>query len=379
MLRHWLLSLAALFCLGGALVLADEDVFVKGKDKPIRGKISFESAKDIKVGLKDVIQADDIVDIIYEPQPLTVKLVYIAGEKAEKASLDPANEAKRKGLLAEALKKYEDALPQAAAKEPSEKFARRHIEYKIAMLKVRQVQEDGEAPAAAVAKLKDYAKKHSDSWQISRVLHTLGRMQLDTADYAGAEDTYARLAENKNLSDDVRQDGKLLAIQVKIQAGKTDEARADLKDLQGELPKGSRFFARARVAEAECLVAESKKFKGEDPKRAELFDKAVKLVREVIKDSTDKYVKAVGHNTLGYCYLEQGQPKDAMWEFLWVDVVYNQDRVQHAKALYYLWDLFTKDGDAPRAQDCREALMAPQFAGLEYQRLVQQKGDGKAP
>jgi hypothetical protein len=60
-----------------------------------------------------------------------------------------------------------------------------------------------------------------------------------------------------------------------------------------------------------------------------------------------------------------------------VDVVYNQDRVQHAKALYHLWDLFSKEGDASRAQECREALMAPEFAGLEYQKRVQK--DAKSP
>jgi hypothetical protein len=65
-----------------------------------------------------------------------------------------------------------------------------------------------------------------------------------------------------------------------------------------------------------------------------------------------------------------------MWEFLWVDAVFNQDKAQHAKALYYLWQTFDKRGEASdpdRAQQCRDALINDrQFNGTEYQRLAVQ-------
>ena len=82
----------------------------------------------------------------------------------------------------------------------------------------------------------------------------------------------------------------------------------------------------------------------------------------------NREVKAVGHNTLGYCLYSQGQAKEALWEFLWVDVVYNQDRAEHAKALYHLWKIFSEQGNAERAQECREMLLNDrQFTGTEYQ------------
>jgi tetratricopeptide (TPR) repeat protein len=370
MLRKCLPALVFLCVAGGGLLLADDEVYVRGKDKAIKGKIKGESPKAVSIG-KDVIPAEDVVDIVYELKDIAGNIKYKAAAKAEKESLDPAQEAKRKEKLAEALKKYEEIpVPDGDA------FAKRHIEYKIAMLKVRQVQEDGDPADKAIAKLRDFVKKKENAagWQISSVYQTLGRLLVDGGDYPGAEDIYGKLARLDGLSDDMRQEAKLLAIHAKIQGGKYSDARDDLAELQKELPKASRFHARARVAEAECLVAESKKFdKKDDPARAKLFETAIGHVRGVIKDSNDRYVKAVGHNTLGYCYLEQGKTKDAIWEFLWVDVEYNQDRIQHAKALYHLWDLFSKEGDAPNAQKCREALMAPQFAGLEYQRLVQKE------
>lgn len=370
MLRRWLLGFAGMLLAGGSLIQAQDEVFVRGKDKSVKGSITKENPKEITVGVKDVIQAVDIVDIKYAPEPLTAKFAVNAAFTVEKESLDPANESKRKGLVADALKKYEDVLPTITTN-----FAKRHVEYKIAMLRVRQAQEDGDDVKAAIAKLSAFTKSkfNKTGWQIAAAYQTLGRLQVESGEFEAAADTYARIAELEALSEDVRQDAKLSIIQVKLQAGKYEDARAQLAELQSTLTKGSKFEARARVAEAECLVAETKKFKGkDDPGRVKLFAQAVDLVRGVIKESNDPYVKAVGHNTLGYCYMEQGQPKDAVWEFLWVDVVYNQDRTQRAKALYHLWDLFTRDGDAPRAQESRELLLQPQFAGTEYQRMLKE-------
>jgi tetratricopeptide (TPR) repeat protein len=374
MLRRWLLGVTALLLAGGSMLLTADEVHIRGKDKSIKGTIKTENPSEIVINLKDVFPASDIVDVEYIPEPITAKLAYAQAVATEKASLDPTKEASRKSLLADALKKYEDVLPTIVVSKQSP-FAKRQVEYKIAMLRVRQAQEDGEALDKAIAKLKAFTKSNFNrsGWQITSVLKTLARLQLETADFDGAEESYTRIAEMEALSEDVRQDARLSVIQVKLQAGKYEDARAKLKELQNDLKPGNRFYARAKVAEAECLVAETKKFKAkDDPGRAKLFGQAVDLVRGVIKESNDKYVKAVGHNTLGFCYMEQGQPKEAVWEFLWVDVVYNQDRAQHAKALYHLWDLFTKEGDAPRAQESRELLMSPQFAGTEGQRLLKE-------
>ena len=91
-----------------------------------------------------------------------------------------------------------------------------------------------------------------------------------------------------------------------------------------------------------------------------------------IKESSDRYVKAVGHNTLGYCYMEQAQTKDAEWEFLWVDVEYNQDRVQHAKALYHLWKLFDEvKKDKVKSTEYLEKLKL--LDGTEYARMATMK------
>ena len=359
-MRIWNVLLVLIgFLLGAAALKADEDIFLRGKEKPTKGVIKSESPRGIVVG-KDSFAAEEIVDVKYELAAVGDRIaLYTPAITAEKASLDPAQEANRKKLLGEAVKKYQETFAKVGA---AEKNAKRHLEYKVASLLVRQVQEDGAAPDEAIKKLKSFAANHAGGWQISHALISLGRLQLDAGDNEGAEASFQNLAA-LDVSEDTKLDAELMAVQVGIKNGKHAESQKKLQEIEAKLPKGSRFAARARVAQAECLVAAKK------------LDEAETLVRSVIKDTTDKQVKAVAHNTLGVCYFNNdGRKKEAMWEFLWVDVVYNQDKVEHAKALYHLWKIFTELGEAERAQECRETLLTnPQFAGLEYQRMAQRE------
>src|SRR5262249_26618625 len=102
-------------------------------------------------------------------------------------------------------------------------------------------------------------------------------------------------------------------------------------------------------------------------------NQAMEMLRQIIKETTDKSVKAVAYNALGEIYFQAAAYKEARWEFLHVDVLYNQDRNEHARALYYLSQTFDKLGDAERAKECRETLIGDrQFAGLEWQRRALQ-------
>ena len=68
--------------------------------------------------------------------------------------------------------------------------------------------------------------------------------------------------------------------------------------------------------------------------------------------------------------------KAARWEFLWVDVIYNQDAREHAKALYYLFRIFSELGEEDRAQECAQALQAERYNGTSYQQKVKLQAGG---
>ena len=63
--------------------------------------------------------------------------------------------------------------------------------------------------------------------------------------------------------------------------------------------------------------------------------------------------------------------ENAFWKYLWVDVLYYQDKTEHARALYNLSKLFDQvKKDEARAKECRNRLKEKEFNGLDYQQRV---------
>ena len=94
----------------------------------------------------------------------------------------------------------------------------------------------------------------------------------------------------------------------------------------------------------------------------------------VLKVATDPTQRAVAHNLLGDYWLQKGKPEDAFWHYLRVDVLYHQDREEHAKALYQLSKLFDKPkSDLSRAEECRKRLLSSEFDGTIAQRRAKEE------
>jgi len=346
----------AVFFLGVA-AWAEEEIFIRGKEKAVKGVVTKESAQGVSFKDGTTFKAETIEDIVYEVNPVAVRLAtYRPAVTAEKDSLDPAKSKEHKAKLDEAVKKYADAA--AKIQEP---FGKRHAEYKAAVLLARQLSEEGKPADPAIAQLKAFKTKHADSWQIASALQLLGRLQLDAKDFEGAKATYGELSQT-SVPDDLKQEAQLQVIYVSIRAGKTAEAQSALTAALQAFGKDSKHAVKARVLQAELQMVAKK------------YDEATKLLRQVTKDTNDKELKALAYNSLGVCLFEQQDYKGARWEFLWVDVVYNQDKNEHAKALYYLWKTFGELGDAEKAQDCREQLLNERaFAGTEWRAKAQKE------
>lgn len=356
-------------------VRAQDAVFTKtSKDKAaVTGFVKQESPRGVKLeGVKQEIPAEDIRDIVYHVEPTSLRLKYYnPAVQAEKDAVASTDDKKRAKHLADALQNYEDTLVQLKEDYP---FAKRHLEFKVATLRVWLAQEAGDAKMLnqAVNRLRDFKSKHPQAWQLGACLKELGQLLVARGDYDEAERTYRELAQAK-FADATRQDAELSAVQVAMQAGrmllkqgkqieagkKFAEAEKNLSALSAALPKGSRQQVRVTLAHAECLAAAKK------------LPQAQKLCKDVLTTTKkeDKSLKAMAYNTLGYCYYLNEQWQEARWQFLWVDAVYNQDKGEHAKALYYLGDVFARLGEPERAQEFLDALRNDrQFAGSEYQR-----------
>jgi len=325
---------------------AEEEVFLRGQAKSIKGDLKEENARGITLG-KMPIPAGTIEDVVYHDlKPVSVRLEYRNnGVKAEKD-----------GKQAAAIAVYEATLKGIDA---GQKSAERHLEYKLAVLHARQARDEGGSMEAAITRLKNFNAKHTDCWQLTTTHKLLASILLDQKKFAEAEETYKALAA-ASVPDDVKHEAELSAALVSLAAGKHDVAQKKLEALIARLPKNSPYIARARIGQAECLAVKKP-------------EAAREQLRQIIKETTDRSLKAAAYNALGESFYKAKMLKEARWEFLWVDLEFNQDRAEHAKALYHLMEIFHQLGEPERARECREALLDIQFNGLEYQRLAKER------
>ena len=149
-----------------------------------------------------------------------------------------------------------------------------------------------------------------------------------------------------------------MVVRYLLRKGKHAEAATKARAIQQGLAANDPQAVKLKVYLAACDIAAGKP------------DGAEKALRAVLESGADNDVKALARNTLGDYYRAQGQPDKAFWEYLWVEVHYNQDREEVSKALYYLAKLFAEVRKDPvRARECLERLSdEKQFGGLEYHR-----------
>jgi tetratricopeptide (TPR) repeat protein len=374
-MKYTLVTAAAL-CLGllcGAVpARAADTIYLKGTKKTISGTIAAESARGVEVrGLKEVVPAEAISSIDYQWLDARGRVdadarlkIYLKAVEVENKALAAPTAAKRVAGLTDAIARFEAGLARASPKQP---FLRRYLAYKAAALTAKRAELSGreQDQVLAAARLKDFWKKNPDSWEVGRVLTELARIQVGRKAYGDAEETFQALAKLP-VSEAVRQEAELKAAGLSMKAGNYEAARQKLAALAQKLPADSPAGQRAQVSQAECL-AELKK-----------LPEALALLGQVLARARDGGVKAAAYNALGACQLQGSEVKEALWSFLWVDLVYNRDPAEHARALYYLHRVFGRLNESDRARECLQTLLTGrQFAGLEYR--VRAEAEQKRP
>src|SRR5262249_31512211 len=271
------------------------------------------------------IPAQDIVNIIHQTKVprLTYRPPFTAEENAAKA----ATAAEQQKFLKAALTGFQEVLPKLAA---DNKYAARHVQYKIARLQALLAEGDEKLRKQAVADLNRFRKEHRDSWQIVAASKQLAQLHLEQSDVAATRQPYEDLAALTTLPKEVRQESDLLAAQMLVRGKRHGEAQAKLNAILKALPPNDPQAVRVQIYLAECMA----------PTGPEHLDKAVEEREEIIRKTTDPEVKALAYNAQGDCYRAHGRTRDALWPYLWVDVVWHQDREEHLKAVTQLAKLF---------------------------------------
>jgi tetratricopeptide (TPR) repeat protein len=328
------------------------------------GTVQAENAAKVTFlgqnGQKTDIKNSDIVEIQYD------------GEPDEAAS----------GRVAENKKAYDQALPsyvEALKKVPKDnKLAATNLEFKVAKMLTQQADAGAvDARAKAIDALRKFKDAHPDARQTVEALDMLSRLLVMDGKPADEvvkafQTLRAKHAENKEISNrcDLFESQLLLQEGQLLLKDRADEAKNKYTQAQTKLTamlQGAEKAdaLRVRIGLAECKAALGKQ------------EEAIKDIETVYKEAgDDNNLKAAVHLGRADCFRLNKQFREAMWDYLWVDVVYNQDREQQARALFYLQECFDglKDSDptaTSKAKDARDRLQNdPRLKDTRYQKLA---------
>lgn len=343
------LGIASALALGAAgHALAQDEVthFDRTTKKTMMtsGTIQDESATGVRLkptsGALREIPAQDIVNIVHQTK--VPRLQYRPPFTAEDSAAKATNSAEQQKFLTSALTGYTELIPKLTG----EKLALRHVQYKIARLRAVLAENNNALRQQAITALTEFKKAHRDSWQITACCRLLAQLQLEAGDVNAARQTYEDLAATPKLPKEVQQESELLAAQMLVRGKQHEEARKKLEVIKKGLPANDPQAVRVDIYLAECLANTG----------PEQVDKAIEQLEDIIRKTNSPELKALAYNAQGDSYRANGRGRDALWPYLWVDVIWNQDRQEHVKAVTQLAKLFEEIGDNARAKQYQEKL-----------------------
>jgi tetratricopeptide (TPR) repeat protein len=329
------------------------------KEVPQTGKITEETPAGVKVQLgkgkviRDIATAD-IVQIYYKVNDIAV-LDFNRPFNIERQALLKT----KPKLRVEELLKAHKAFQELEAKVKTHAMAHRYIQFKAANVMASIARDDPTRVTDAIKALREFKSANAGGWEIVPALTTLGRLQEETGKADDARKTYEELAALPNVSKAIKQESDILVARLYLRGGKFADAEKRLAALGKTMsnedvqkPFVTSYLAESQMGQGNLKQVEAK-------------------LKEAIRTSGDTRLRALANNLLGDYYRRKNQPEDALWSYLRVDALYNDDIEEHAKALYHLRTLFDKvKNDRARAKECETRLQTKHFAGTLAQKMA---------
>jgi len=318
------------------------------KDRPVTpasGTIQSEAPDKIvlkpNIGPARQIPAADIVEIVYEVKP-ELRPEYRRGTTAEGvAAKAAAGSGPRRQALNEAIGEYQKLAPKLTGLPEIE----RHIRFKIASLSAQAAGDDKTEMKKAIDLLEQFKKAHGNGWQIVSAVGTLSQLYMDLGDFDKAAAAFDDLKKLPGLTDETKADIDLKRATCLVRASKHEAAAALLTDILAKMPKTNPKYKELYMMQITSKANTPAKFK-----------EAIGDLRKMIVASKEPAEIALAHNTLGDCYMMNNMPKDAAYEYLYVDLIYNADKAQHIKAVTQLVQAFKEMKQPDRSKEYAEKL-----------------------
>lgn len=322
------------------------------RDRNADGKIVTESGevketpKGVEIiagGKSKTVFANDVLKV--EPGALTgVNMAEVLAVRGLEEGKDPGK----------AFNDYASLVKKAGPAAPER--TKRYLTFREAVFATRiadqKTGDDFNTEAVkAFDKLTAFTQLNRKSWEIWPASRTAARIQAELGDYPKAAGVLRSLANVADLPKELKYEAQLAEAGMLLRAGQRSAIEGMLSPLEQDkdFPIGP-LKERLGVLRAASKIP-APAAAGTSPP-ADLVAK----LQDAIDQAKDPVAKAIGYSFLGEAQLAYGQTREAMWSFLWVDVVFNQDKDEQILAVRRLVTIFDKQGDKDRADQFRDKL-----------------------
>ena len=241
-----------------------------------------------------------------------------------------------------------EGLREKYKANPPERL-RRWLAFRIAYTTTRAA-DDTEADKgwkdkaeAGVKLLTDYLADYPTGWEAWAATRTAARVSHELGKSEAAARLWAKEARAPDLTPDLRVEAAYQEADALVRAGRFPEAAGKAAEA---LPKAAPGAPKERLN----LIVLAAKAAESNP-----LEGAAAVEAEVGK-TKDAAVRAAGFALAAELYLAAKKPREAMWALLWVEVVYNQDKEEVAKALARLAEVFKLLGDDERERGYQDRM-----------------------
>ncbi|HEX4613047.1 MAG TPA: hypothetical protein VH092_32960 [Urbifossiella sp.] len=196
---------------------------------------------------------------------------------------------------------------------------------------------------AGLKLLSDYLSDYPGGWEAWAATRTAARVSLELGKAENAARLWAKEAKAPDITPDLRVEAAYQEADALMRAGRFPEAAAKAAEAVPKAAPGAPK-ERLNLIVLAAKAAESNPLDG------------VAAVEAEIGKTKDAAVRAAGYALEGELYLAAKKPREAMWAFLWVEVVYNHDKEEVAKALARLTEVFKLLGDEDRERGYHDRM-----------------------
>lgn len=292
-------------------------------------------------------------------RPVPVNEIQQIQYDGEPIQLTQARAEIRGGAYAEAL----EALAKLKPAEISRAEVRQDVEFYTALAKSRLAlasREDQPLRDAGSA-MHNFVTAHRRNYHYLQGMEVLGDILAAMGRFEDAQSRYASLASTPWPEYKIRAgvlEGRALAAQGKHQEAiaRFDEALTLESDAPGVSEQ--RLAARLGKANSQAEVGQA----------AEAIEAAEQVIAEAEPEAVELQARA--HNVLGQCHLKAGNDKEALYSFLYVDVLCRGVADAHAEALYHLIPLLQSAGRDEDSRRMREELLQ-QYPSTTWAKKLQ--------